>query len=141
VGRLRRDRTQPLKALGETLDKYWGAVERDLTLAGFTWDDVGSERFPVSTFVAFTGHAPPNSSLYHERSEGWTVTDHLLAQVIDALNKLVWFKTKDAQSETPKHRPDPVPRPGMKIAKPDSGEKPMTVADYAQKAGIRVNLE
>jgi hypothetical protein len=105
-------------------------------------DDIGSQRFPVAQFVNFVCHSPPGSSVYHERSEGWTVTDHLLAQAIDALNDLVWSKTVDAQKNL--NRPPRVPRPGMKQpsqpAQP-AKHKPMTVAEYAERVGIQLSWE
>jgi hypothetical protein len=86
-------------------------------------------------------HAPPFTAIYAERGEGWVVTDHLLAQAVDALNRLVWFKTADGQSKNPRHTPERVPRPGMAKKDPKAGEKSMTVEEYAAKAGIRVNFD
>lgn len=39
----------------------------------------------------------------------WTVDQHLAAAQVDALNLLVWAKTKDAQRG--RGKPEPVPRP------------------------------
>jgi hypothetical protein len=141
VGRVRRNRTVGIVALGDILKKWWGAVGRDLSCAGYTWDDIGSERFPVAQFVSFVCHSPPGSALYHERSEGWLVTDHLLAQVIDGLNDLLWAKTKAGYEG--RDRPERMPRPGMK--QPEKSAPPqhrsMTVAEYAKKAGLNINLD
>jgi hypothetical protein len=131
--------------LGSTLKDHWGAVGRDLIVAGYTWDDIGSQRLPVDQFVSFVAHAPPYTAIYHQRNEGWTVNDHLQAQAIDALNYLAWAKTVDAQRKHPQHRPEPIPRPGMKPTAPaptaSSADRPMTVAEYAEKAGIQMNWE
>lgn len=129
-----------MMALGDALKKYWGAVGRDLLTAGFTWDDIGSERCPVDQFIAFVAHAPPNTALYHARSKGWLVTDHLVAQAVDALNYLAWAKTADAQLKNPKHRPDQIARPGKKGVSPKATEKSMSVADYAARAGLNTDF-
>jgi Family of unknown function (DUF5361) len=128
--------------LGGILKDHWGAVGHDLTVAGRTWDDIGSERFPVDQFVSFVVHSPPGTATFHERSEGWAANEHLHAQAVDALNHLVWMKTADAQSKYPKHRPEPTLRPGMKRVEPvAAADKPMTVAEYAAKVGIRVSFD
>jgi len=134
-----------MKALGETLKHHWGAVGRDLSTCGYTWDDVGSARLPIEQFVAFVFHAPPGTALYHEMRQGWTISDHLLADQIDILNLLLWTKSKDAHRENPRHRPERIRRPGIKFEVKKSPEqeqeqaRPMTVAEYAEKAGIQMN--
>lgn len=40
----------------------------------------------------------------------WSDTEWLLADVVDRLSLLVWFKTKDGSKN--RNRPEPVPRPG-----------------------------
>jgi hypothetical protein len=129
--------------LGGILKDHWGAVGHDLTVAGHTWDDIGSDRLPVDQFISFVVHSPPGTAIFHQRSEGWTTNDHLQAQAIDALNYLAWAKTVDAQSKYPKHRPEPIPRPGMDCPKPAAAQtdRPMTVAEYAAKAGITVSFD
>lgn len=103
---------------------------------------MGSARLPVEQFVSFVCHAPPGTAVYHERGKGWTVTDHLLAQAVDALNASVWMKTTDAHTKNPKHRPEPTPRPGARPARTETDRyTTMTVADYASKAGITVAWE
>lgn len=128
-------------ALGDTLKKYWGAVGRDLLAIGLTWDDIGSERLPFDQFIQFVSHAPPNTALFHERTKGWLVTDHLMAQAVDSLAYLAWCKTTDAHSKHPKNRPEMTFRPGMKRVVPTVTEKSMTVSDYAAKAGLSINIE
>jgi hypothetical protein len=132
-----------MMVLGSILKEHWGAVGHDLTAAGYTWDDIGSERLPVDQFLSFVVYAPPGTAVYFRRSEGWTVNDHLLAQAVDALNYLAWAKTTDAQRKTPRNRPEPVPRPGMKQppAQSSSPQRSMTVAEYAAKAGIKINWD
>lgn len=127
--------------LGGTLKDHWGAVGRDLIVAGYTWDDVGSERLPIPEFVSFVAYAPPGTAMFYQRNQGWTTNDHLQAQAIDALNYLAWAKTTDAQRKNPQHRPEPIPRPGMKRAESKPSERLMTIAEYAAKVGIKINWE
>jgi PHP family Zn ribbon phosphoesterase len=66
-----------------------------------------------------------------------------MAQMIDALNHLVWLKTTDAHSKRPKHRPKPLPRPGMSVEQKQQQveDKPMTVAEYARRTGMAIDFE
>jgi hypothetical protein len=128
------------------LRDHWGAVAHDLVAAGHTWDDIGSARLPVPEFVSFVLHRPPGSAVYHERNEGWTVNDHLQAQAIDALNYLAWAKTTDAQRKNPRHKPEPIARPGMTpkpqlLSQQPAQNRLMTVSEYAAKTGIAMNWE
>lgn len=59
-----------------------------------------------------------DSHLYrsmHPDEAGWTLTNHLLAMIADALRWLQWAKTKDGQKN--RNRPDPITRPGVRAAK------------------------
>ena len=66
-------------------------------------------------------HLPRDSALaraLHGESADWTVTDHLLATVVDQLAEANWmFATvnRDEDSE-PLEYPEPVPRPGSELA-------------------------
>lgn len=130
-------------ALGNVLKDYWGAVGRDLAVSGYTWDDVGSDRLPIDQFVPFVMHAPAGTATYFEINEGWTISDHLLAEIADAQHWLVWSKTKDARKEPPANMPKPLPRPKSKHKKKPEPKKPeeraMTVGEYMKKIGMPVN--
>lgn len=119
-----------LGALG-VLKDHWGAVERDLAAAHWSMAEF-LEQLPFSAFISFIMHSPPTSAVFHEKHKGWTVNDHLQAQSIDALNLLVWSKTVDAQEKNPKHRPKPIPRPGME-AVVEEKRKSMTVGEYQKR--------
>lgn len=131
-----------MMALGDVLKRHWGAVERDLAVAGYTVDDAGSDRLPVGTFIAFVMHSPPGTAVYHERAEGWTVMNHQLADLTDLTALSVWTKTADAQKKNPKFKPEPVLRPGWKAPakKAEPQHKRMTVADYAAKVGLTMDF-
>lgn len=108
---------------------------RDLAAAGWVWDDICS-RLPFDQFVSLVVHAPPGTAVFHETNQGWTINDHLQAQVIDALNILVWMKTEDAHKKNPRHRPKPIPRPGMaNTPAPPAEHAVMTVGDYLERIG------
>lgn len=44
----------------------------------------------------------------------WGLPEQLMAGVFDLLNILRWFETKDATKRSPKHRPEPLERPGLR---------------------------
>ena len=97
----------------------------------------------MDQFVSFVAYAPPGTALFHERNRGWSTADYLTAQMVDALNYLVWAKSADAHSKHPKHRPPPIPRPVMIVAQqahPVEDDKPMTVAEYAKRIGLEMNF-
>lgn len=80
-------------------------------------------------------YAPPFTAVHHAVNEGWLVGDHLQAQAIDALNFLAWAKTKDAQRDSPRHRPERIPRPGMAPQPVEDKQHVMTVEDYIRLSG------
>lgn len=90
-------------------------------------------------------HAPPGTAIYHERHEGWTVTDYLMTDALEILDWLAWTKTTDAQEKIAKKKPTSRLRPGTKHGAKkkmqDSADKPMTVAEYVAKTGMVINLE
>ncbi len=128
-----------IHALQHTLDNYLGAVERDLLQAGYSFTDVGT-RLTLSQFVHFVVYSPPGTAVYHKIHEGWSVTDHLLAQVLDSVRQQVWMHSMDALKppELQEFRPQATPRPGVvyrpAVREPDG----LTVNDYLQLIGEEV---
>lgn len=56
-------------------------------------------------------HGSATALAVHGEDAVWTVTDHLLASAVDALNVANWQRTKDgARGVRP---PKPMPRPGV----------------------------
>lgn len=47
----------------------------------------------------------------HPEQHVWGAIEQLQAQTVDALNILVWMKTKDGQKG--RNRPEQIPRPGV----------------------------
>lgn len=43
----------------------------------------------------------------------WTLTNHLLADLVHSNRLLWWAKTTDAQAKPPRNQPKPIPRPGV----------------------------
>jgi hypothetical protein len=71
-----------------------------------------------------TEHLPADSSYaraVHGEQADWTITDHLLAAVIDQLAVANWmFATVNRDEDTePAPYPEPVPRPGGGAVSPD----------------------
>ena len=69
-------------------------------------------------------HLPPESATVRrivgpDRTE-WTLTNELLASVVDRLTWLVWTKTKDASRRAAKP-PKPIPRPSNEYGRASLG--------------------
>jgi hypothetical protein len=112
-------------------------VERDLYAAGKCWEDIGTVRLPWHALASMVLNAPPNTSVYHQLTEGWDVGDRLAALQLDALKLLLWSKTKDAQRDSPRNRPKPTWQPGMPEEEPELKEyEVMTIEDYMRRSGL-----
>lgn len=85
-------------------------------------------------FMSFVLYAPPGTSVFHLRNEGWTVGDHLAAFQLDVLNDLYWARTEDGPKGI--NRPERTPRPTVPEPDkpPEEGEESFvtTVADYVR---------
>ncbi|MEJ6547996.1 DUF5361 domain-containing protein [Corynebacterium sp. USCH3] len=67
--------------------------------------------------------AAPGSAVARLTDEGdrsWTLTDHLMATLVDVANLLLWSKTEDAQHK--RNQPERVPRPGDEYEGKHRGE-------------------
>ena len=101
----------------------------------------------MDQFANFVAYAPPGTALFHERNRGWTTSDYLTAQMVDALNYLVWAKSADAHQKHPKRRPAPIPRPESIVIRQEQPaesvdeNRPMTVAEDVQRAGLVMNFD
>lgn len=114
-------------------------MESDLYHAGWCWEDVCTDRFPLHAFVSFVLNAGPTTAVYHRITEGYGVAERLSARQLDALNMLVWTKSADAQKKPQyqRHRPKPTWTPGMEMPEPDEKEhEVMTIEDYMQRVGM-----
>jgi hypothetical protein len=112
------------------LSKHWDAVERDLLTAGLHFDDL-CDKFSLSELASFVLSSPPGSAVYHQLTEGWDVSERLMAHQLDALKLLLWFKTEDGLKN--RHRPEPTWQPGQ--VKPEAKQKAMSIEDYMRLRG------
>lgn len=55
----------------------------------------------------------------HGRDIEWTLEAHLLASQLDALNIMIWQKSKDGSKN--RNRPKPIDRPGVKTSEKTTG--------------------
>jgi hypothetical protein len=100
---------------------------------------VGTERLPIDQFIGFVVYSPPGTAVHYLTHYGWSVTDYLLANLIDLTATLLWTKSKDAQQKVPRRRPKPIDRPGMTRKRAE--ERPMTVSEYLKRTGMKVEWE
>jgi hypothetical protein len=108
-------------------------------VAHYTWADVG-HAMPFDQFVSFVCHAPPGTAIHREINEGWTVTDHLITDMLEVQDLLLWSKTKAAQEN--KRRPKRRPRPDGKKKKQQQqvdDKQVMTVEEYMKLTGMSVH--
>ena len=61
----------------------------------------------------------------------WSQVEMLLASVIDVLRRLEWMYAASHTSGSRPRAPDPIPRPGVQVAKRST----MTVAQYRAMTG------
>lgn len=96
------------------IEEHRTAVEYDLIALGLRLRDVGTERFTWHDLFVVVHQSPRSSALFRAINPdeyAWGVAEQVMAQAADALNVLVWFKTKDGQKG--RNQPDRIPRPGV----------------------------
>lgn len=109
-------------------------------MARYTWDDVG-HALPFDQFLAFVFHAPPGTAIYHERNQGWTVTDHLLTDLLEVQDWIAWTKTKAGHEnrKRPKRRQRPQAGQQQQKQQQQTDEKEvMTVEEYVKRTGMSI---
>lgn len=95
-------------------DEHGQALESDLIDKGLRLRWVGEPWFTWRDLIVIIRESKQDSALMrsmHPESYRWGQTEHLLADLLDLTNILVWFKTKDGQKG--RNRPAPYPRPGV----------------------------
>jgi hypothetical protein len=126
------------------VDEHAEALEADL-LRHYGVDLLDWHRGRLSSrrLRVLTEHLPPDSSYaraVHGEQADWTVTDHLLAAVVDHLAVANWmFATvnRDEDAE-PAEYPEPLPRPGDGSATGPAGggeERSATAAEIVAFLG------
>ena len=91
---------------------------------------------PFDQFLSFVFHAPAGTALYHERNKGWTVTDHLLTDLLEVQDWVAWTKTKDGHEN--RKRPKRRQRPGMEQQQKADEKTVMTVEEYVKLTGMSI---
>lgn len=94
-----------------------GQRVRNVGTLAFTWGDLWD----------FCHYAPSSSNLAYElhgTAVVWTVTDHLLAAAVDALNAANWQRGGGKGS-----RPKPITRPGTQTEN-KIGRDPVPIKDF-----------
>lgn len=80
-------------------------------------EDLGTDRLTWRKAIIIVRELAndPHSALVRAADPDhlWDLHAHLLANIADSLNLLVWFKTRDGQKG--RNRPKPIPRPGIKV--------------------------
>jgi len=111
------------------------ALEYDLMrMTRYTLDDLGGA-LPERALLAFVRHLPLESATVAETDArgGWSITQHLLATLIEAVEALDWHfmcsRVKSGHSKPEK--PRPIPRPGVDSdAGRRIGRDPIPVSDF-----------
>jgi hypothetical protein len=95
------------------LHRHPFAARRDLLALGLRWESLWDGTLDVLDVAAVAVAAPPGSAMHHAITEGWDVKAHLAADQLYVSELGLWMRTQDARSDFPRHKPQPVPRPGM----------------------------
>lgn len=85
---------------------------REFDDGSLTWNDLYAMIFA----------APPGSAVFHAVEKGWTVSDYLLAHIIDGVRITNWQRTEGASKKPPRNVPEPFPRPGDAKTDKDVGD-------------------
>lgn len=107
--------------------EQWEAIEADCLATGWHVADLNWRE--IRSIVK---HSGPGSALYrvvHGELAAWTVTDHLLAHILDKAAWLVWAKSKDGLKNV--RQPKPIPRPG------DDQRKSIADAELDESGALR----
>ncbi|MGV3564224.1 MAG: hypothetical protein ACO1ON_13180 [Nocardioides sp.] len=110
------------------LDEHQEAIEYDLLTVGLRLDWLGTERLSWRDLLVIIRQSPRTSAYaraIHGDEALWGLSDHLLAEVVDALAWANWQRA--GQRYAPK--PKPIPRPGRKGKTQRVGSEPLPIAE------------
>jgi hypothetical protein len=116
---------------------HWHAVQRDFLALGFRAADAFTPRLPASEVISIVYAAPPNSSVHHALSGGWTITDHLLATMSEQQAGLAILPERIARPGVTDTRPTKLPDirdPNTKKLAFDS----MTIPEFEARRRARI---
>lgn len=112
------------------------AVEFDLIELGLRLDWLGSETLTWHDLAVIVRQSPPGSAVRRSAMGAdapWSLTDLLLAQMIDNTNLLIWLQSADGQKN--QNRPKPLPRPGVKDDSKRHGSEPLPLDEMTAWLG------
>ena len=111
------------------LDEHSEAIEYDLLTLGRRLDDLGTPDLSWRDLYVITRHLPATSALRRAAGNGeepWTVTDYLLALVVDALNGANWQRAGKKGAA----KPVAIPRPGEAPKGERWGADPIPLSEF-----------
>lgn len=101
-----------IRGLLELIDEHEEAIRYDLLKLGLRLEHVGSKRFTWLDFKTVVANCDPTGALARAivgDAAGWTLTDHLLASVVDVGQVANWQRGGGKGQ-----RPKPIKRPDSK---------------------------
>lgn len=119
MGRTQRCFAGKLLSLLTLPAEQWEAIEADLLDKGFVLADVPG-RVTWRAVLAMVKHSPRTSAVVREAfgdEVSWSITDHLLAGILDYSALIAWLNSDTKKNE----RPEPVTRPGQKKSEQSMG--------------------
>lgn len=106
------------------------AIEADLAFRGFDLLDMWRGKLTPRKVDVLIRGLPPDSATRMAMNEGeplWGRTDHILADLVDAMNSNTWvLANHEAAKKDRSPFPEPYPRPGMVAP---SKKREITAAD------------
>lgn len=116
---LRGDDVGKIRALYRALQEHSGYIEADLQrFHGLRLAQVGTKELTWRHLTELIEHLPPESATRQKLAGddgGWTLTNQLLAAIVDGIAVEIWQHGGDPKAP----RPKPIKRPGVV----DPGEK------------------
>lgn len=125
MGQALRDHLGGILGLCDLLDEHGQAVEAHLIALGLRLRWLGTERLTWNDLRAIASQAGPRSAIGRALSEGWEVTDYLLAIIADHLAMANWQR----QGKRGVPKPRPIPRPGDNRTE-RFGSDPIAIAEF-----------
>ncbi|AXH45114.1 tail assembly chaperone [Gordonia phage Biskit] len=117
------------------------ALEADLIRNGTRLRWVGSEDFTWRDLKVFVEHADERDAITrvtHPENADWIGiqgrTNMLLATQADALNWLVWAKTRDGQKN--RNQPEPIQRPGVEPSSKRTKGEAVPIDQFKEKMAL-----
>lgn len=95
---------------------------------GLRLRQVGTKQLTWGDFRDYVVHSKTDTALaleQHGQDVLWSLTDHLLAVIADALHGANWQRGEGKGT-----KPKPIPRPGQETDGPGFGKEPIPISDF-----------